>query len=184
MIGWANTSFFLSLAVPPEQVVIEGPREVQTDHTYTYRCEAKNANPAPRVQWIINGVVTTAGVSTQTHPPPPKPSGYVSMHHPTGWRVTSDLILKVMEEDAEIAVTCNAISHGHHGDTMLRKAERLLTVLRKNSNLSRLPQCRNLKHFLSLLRFYVKSINCSNFCVFKRAPTVHTYYIVTNCFVN
>ena len=165
-----------SFAVPPEQVVIEGPREVQTDHTYTYRCEAKNANPAPRVQWIINGVVTTAGVSTQTHPPPPKPSGYVSMHHPTGWRVTSDLILKVMEEDAEIAVTCNAISHGHHGDTMLRKAERLLTVLRKNSNLSRLPQCRNLKDFYHHSDFTWNQYQAFAliFRVFKRAATVQS----------
>ena len=117
--------------VPPDHVVIEGPKEVQADQSYTYRCEAKNANPAPTIQWIINGVVTTAGVSTQTHPPPPKPSGYVSIHHPTGWRVTSDFALNVMDEDTEIAVTCNAISHGHHGDTMLRKAEKLLTVLRK-----------------------------------------------------
>ena len=117
--------------VPPDHVVIEGPKEVQADQSYTYRCEAKNANPAPTIQWIINGVVTTAGVSTQTHPPPPKPSGYVSIHHPTGWRVTSDFALNVMDEDTEIAVTCNAISHGHHGDTMLRKAETLLTVLRK-----------------------------------------------------
>ena len=117
--------------VPPDHVVIDGPKEVQADQSYTYRCEAKNANPAPTIQWIINGVVTTAGVSTQMHPPPPKPSGYVSIHHPTGWRVTSDFALNVMDEDTEIAVTCNAISHGHHGDTMLRKAETLLTVLRK-----------------------------------------------------
>ena len=48
--------------VPPDQVVIDGPPEVQADRTYIYRCEAKNANPAPTIQWIINGVLTTAGV--------------------------------------------------------------------------------------------------------------------------
>ena len=61
-----------------------GPSEVKTDLTYVYRCEAKNANPAPKIQWIVNGMVTTTGVSTQTHPPPPRPSGFVPYDHPTG----------------------------------------------------------------------------------------------------
>ena len=61
-----------------------GPSEVKTDLTYVYRCEAKNANPAPKIQWIVNGIVTTTGVSTQTHPPPPRPSGFVPYDHPTG----------------------------------------------------------------------------------------------------
>ncbi len=80
----------------------------------------------------MNGIVQTAGVTTQTHPPPPRPSGYVPSDHPTGYRVTSDINLAVMEDDSEIALTCNAISRGHHGDTMMRKAEQLLTVLSKS----------------------------------------------------
>ena len=70
--------------VPPDDVTILGPSEVKTDMTYVYRCEAKNANPAPKIQWIVNGIVTTTGVSTQTHPPPPRPSGFVPYDHPTG----------------------------------------------------------------------------------------------------
>ena len=65
-------------------MTILGPSEVKTDLTYVYRCEAKNANPAPKIQWIVNGIVTTTGVSTQTHPPPPRPSGFVPYDHPTG----------------------------------------------------------------------------------------------------
>ena len=48
-----------------------------------------------------------------------------------GWRVTSDFSLKVLEDDTRIAITCNAISQGHHGDTMMKKAEVMLTVLSK-----------------------------------------------------
>ncbi len=121
-----------AIAVPPEEVVIIGPRQVKVAQTYIYRCEAKNANPAPQLQWIVDGLVTTAGVSTQTHPPPPKPSGYVPHHHPTGWRVTSDLSLDIMEDDSSIAVTCNAISRGHHKDTLVKKDEIRLIVLSKN----------------------------------------------------
>ena len=75
---------FLYFPVPPDEVTILGPSEVKTDLTYVYRCEAKNANPAPKIQWIVNGIVTTTGVSTQTHPPPPRPSGFVPYDHPTG----------------------------------------------------------------------------------------------------
>ena len=156
-----------------------------------YRCEAQNANPAPMIQWIVNGILSTNGVTTQTHPPPPRPSGYVTSQHPTGikvlfylikngfggkfwifgrdfqfcflfnykggnfeifhfddfskifwlsmlifagWRVTSDFSLKVLEEDTRIAITCNAISQGHFGDTMMKKAELTLTVLSKWMN--------------------------------------------------
>ena len=51
-----------------------------------------------------------------------------------GWRVTSDFSLKVLEEDTRIAITCNAISQGHYGDTMMKKAELMLTVLSKWMN--------------------------------------------------
>ena len=64
--------------------MIVGPKEVKADQTYMYRCEAQNANPAPTIQWIVNGILSTNGVTTQTHPPPPRPSGYVTSQHPTG----------------------------------------------------------------------------------------------------
>ena len=108
-----------------------GPSEVKTETVHRYRCEAKNANPAPQIQWIVNGIVTTTGVSTQTHPPPPRPTGYVPYDHPTGWRVTSDFSLSIMEEDSAIAITCNAISRGHYGDTLIKKAEVTVVVLSK-----------------------------------------------------
>ena len=111
--------------------MIIGPTEVKSEMTYIYRCEAQNANPAPQIQWIVNGLVTTTGVSTQTHPPPPRPSGYVPHDHPTGWRVTSDFSLNIMEDDTAISLTCNAINQGHHGDIMLKKDELNLTVLSK-----------------------------------------------------
>ena len=75
-------NFYFS--VPPDNVVIVGPKEVKADQTYMYRCEAQNANPAPTIQWIVNGILSTNGVTTQTHPPPPRPSGYVTSQHPTG----------------------------------------------------------------------------------------------------
>ena len=83
---------FLYFPVPPDEVTILGPSEVKTDLTYVYRCEAKNANPAPKIQWIVNGIVTTTGVSTQTHPPPPRPSGFVPYDHPTGQSNKSVLV--------------------------------------------------------------------------------------------
>ena len=49
----------------------------------------------------------------------------------TGWRVTSDFSLSIMEEDTAITITCNAISHGHYEDTLIKKDELTLTVLSK-----------------------------------------------------
>ena len=59
---------------------------------------------------------------------------WLSMLIFAGWRVTSDFSLKVLEEDTRIAITCNAISQGHFGDTMMKKAELTLTVLSKWMN--------------------------------------------------
>ena len=117
--------------VPPDEVVITGPTEVGVDQDYVYRCEAKNANPAPQIQWVVNGQVTTNGVSTNTHPPPPQPSGFVPHFHPTGWKVTSDFALKIMEEDQDISISCKAISRGHYGDSMIGEDQIQLTVLSK-----------------------------------------------------
>ena len=72
-----------------------------------------------------------------------------------GWRVTSDFSLKVLEDDTRIAITCNAISQGHHGDTMMKKAEVMLTVLSKwiytihSTHYTKLPQAKY--HYLYFL---------------------------------
>jgi hypothetical protein len=42
--------FFILVA--PDEVVITGQTEVKADQIHVYRCEAKNANPAPKIQWI------------------------------------------------------------------------------------------------------------------------------------
>ena len=49
---WQFESITNSVSVPPDEVTIEGEVEVKADRTYTYRCEARNANPAPAIQWI------------------------------------------------------------------------------------------------------------------------------------
>ena len=46
-----------SLTVPPDVVKITGPSSVPVDETFLYRCDARNANPAPQIQWIVNGDV-------------------------------------------------------------------------------------------------------------------------------
>ena len=45
--------------------------------------------------------------------------------------MTSDFSLSIMEEDVAISITCNAISHGHYDDTLIKKDELTLTVLSK-----------------------------------------------------
>ena len=63
--------FFITLlTVPPEEVKILGDNTVRADRSVSYRCLANNANPAPAVEWTVNGQVMTAGVNTFTHPPP------------------------------------------------------------------------------------------------------------------
>ena len=70
-----------------------------------------------------------------------------------GWRVTSDFSLKVLEDDTRIAITCNAISQGHHGDTMMKKAEVMLTVLSKwMYTHTKLPQAKYHYYLYFLLR--------------------------------
>ena len=50
--------------------------------------------------------------------------------------MTSDFSLSIMEEDVAITITCNAISHGHYDDTLIKKDELTLTVLSKYTLIS------------------------------------------------
>ena len=38
-------------------VTISGEPSVPVDKTFVYRCEARNANPAPQIQWVVNNDV-------------------------------------------------------------------------------------------------------------------------------
>ena len=48
--------FFL-FSVPPDIVQISGEPSVPVDKESVYRCEARNANPVPQIQWVVNGAV-------------------------------------------------------------------------------------------------------------------------------
>ena len=50
------THFFL-ISVPPDIVQISGEPSVPVDKESVYRCEARNANPVPQIQWVVNGAV-------------------------------------------------------------------------------------------------------------------------------
>ena len=65
------TTFVISrFSVPPEEVVIVGEKTVRADNAVSYSCLANNANPAPTIEWTVNGKSWTSGVNTFTHPPP------------------------------------------------------------------------------------------------------------------
>ena len=48
---------FLLISVPPDIVQISGEPSVPVDKESVYRCEARNANPVPQIQWVVNGAV-------------------------------------------------------------------------------------------------------------------------------
>ncbi len=49
---------------------IVGEKTVRADHAVSYSCLANNANPAPTIEWTVNGKSWTSGVNTFTHPSP------------------------------------------------------------------------------------------------------------------
>ena len=114
----AITCFFST--VPPEQVTITGSSTATVGETLTYRCQAYRAHPPPKLTWTVNGR-RAAGTATSVHVPTSGKYG----------DVTSDLDLEVRESDSRISVTCMALSSGHYGDTMTRKAEKEIVVLSK-----------------------------------------------------
>ena len=63
--------FFL-ISVPPDIVQISGEPSVPVDKESVYRCEARNANPVPQIQWVVNGAVINVltqqdSLSPETH---------------------------------------------------------------------------------------------------------------------
>ena len=57
--------FFL---VPPDEVTITGDLSLPVDKTSVYRCEARNANPAPQIQWVVNNDVINVDNNVLTSP--------------------------------------------------------------------------------------------------------------------
>ena len=55
MFSWENVSLSLALSVPPSLVTIQGPDTGLVGDSLTFRCLVNNANPAPDVQWVVNG---------------------------------------------------------------------------------------------------------------------------------
>ena len=123
------------IPVPPEEVKIIGEKTVRADRSVSYRCLASNANPAPSVEWTINGKSVTSGFNTFTHPPPPPPSrrrvysGADEDNISFGWNVSSDLSLDVIGDESQIFLTCQAVSRDHQGQVMTAKAELEVLVL-------------------------------------------------------
>ena len=56
------------LSVPPDEVTISGDLSLPVDKTAVYRCEARNANPAPQIQWVVNNDVINVDTNVLTSP--------------------------------------------------------------------------------------------------------------------
>ena len=63
-----NFSILHFSTVPPDWVTISGEPSVPVDKTSVYRCEAKNANPAPQIQWVVNNDVINVDSNVLTSP--------------------------------------------------------------------------------------------------------------------
>jgi len=125
---------------PPEDVRIVGDNTVRADRSVSYRCHADNANPAPTLQWSVNGQPTTTGISTHVQPPAvhglmssslSRRRTHTGSEEHLGWSVSSDLTLDVIGDEREIAITCQSVSKDFVGQTMIAKAELKILVLSK-----------------------------------------------------
>ena len=95
----------LSVAVPPERVVIEGPRAVSADRGATYTCRVINANPVPDVVWVVDGSTVPSTKISQ------KRSGEAGGGGGGGWTVEAKWVLNdILEEDKQISLKCMAYS--------------------------------------------------------------------------
>ena len=45
----------IPVSVPPSLVTIQGPDTGLLGDSLNFRCLVNNANPAPNVQWVVNG---------------------------------------------------------------------------------------------------------------------------------
>ena len=109
---------------------IIGEKIIRTDHSVFYRCLANNANPAPTIEWTVNGQSVSSGVNTFIHPLP-ELSGRRRIdsrdenQSVNGWTVSSDLSLDVIGDESRLFLTCQS------GQTMTSKEELEVLVLSK-----------------------------------------------------
>jgi hypothetical protein len=128
--------YFSDILVPPEEVTILGDKTVRADRSVSYQCLASNANPAPIIEWSINGQLVSAGVNTS-----PAKSGRRSFNTAkgdqavNGWSVSSTLNLDVTGDDSRISLRCQSISRDHLGQTMTATEELEVLVLSKLKSL-------------------------------------------------
>ena len=115
-------SIFFS--VPPRRVVIEGPTQARTEESLKFRCLAEDANPAPHINWVVNGQRANSAAVTTSQPSPE-----LSL----GWTVSSELRWTVGVNDTRIAVSCRAVSEGHFGQALVEKDDREIIVLSKRA---------------------------------------------------
>ena len=120
-----NLHLFI-LSVPPSRLTLEGPSSASVDEELTYRCHASSANPAPKLTFSVNGQSMGEGFNSQSHPPTEAtPYG--------GWSVTTDLRVEIGVNMSKVAIMCVALSHGHYGQVMTKKVEKIITVLSKST---------------------------------------------------
>ena len=65
--NYTNFNYFF-LTVPPDEVTITGDLSLPVDKTSVYRCEARNANPAPQIQWVVNNDVINVDSNVLSSP--------------------------------------------------------------------------------------------------------------------
>ena len=94
-------TYFLLVLVPPDFVQISGEPSVPVDKESVYRCEARNANPVPQIQWVVNGAVINVNdnqiltqqdsISHETHFGDKKNVLSQSRHSSAGVQVTTQI---------------------------------------------------------------------------------------------
>lgn len=127
----------LNVTFPPQRIVITGSSTATAEEPFTFRCQAFNANPLPVLQWIVNGRQITQGITVDQHIPT---SGkYVD--------VSSDLTIEFSPNESVVAITCQAVSQGHFGDPLTKKAEKEVVILKAPSAplIRGLPQNKTLR---------------------------------------
>ena len=68
MIHFSLISEHFFFLVPPDEVTITGDLSLPVDKTSVYRCEARNANPAPQIQWVVNNDVINVDSNVLSSP--------------------------------------------------------------------------------------------------------------------
>ena len=106
--SFSHVPLLTFLAVPPERVVIEGPRAVSADRGATYTCRVINANPVPDVVWVVDGSTVPSTKISQKRSSSHSGGGGGGG---SGWTVEAKWILEdILEEDTQISIKCIAHS--------------------------------------------------------------------------